>query len=217
MCKKILYQSLVILFVLSAIPSYLLTEEIEPVTLLKPQVTTGKPLMQVFNKRRSTREFSKKKLPIQVLSNLLWAANGVNRPDSGKRVAPSAINMQEIDIYVALEEALYRYDAKNHILAPVISKDIRGDTGKQAFVKHAPVNLIYVADMSRMKQIKIEDREFYAATDTGFISQNVYLFCASEGLATVVRGLIDKTALAEKMELKEFQKIILSQTIGYPK
>lgn len=192
-------------------------EEIKPIQLLKPQLDIGKPLMQVLKDRSSSRSFSTEKLPVQVLSNLLWAAFGVNRLEEGKRTAPSARNWQEIDIYVAMAEGLYLYDAKKHILNPVLSKDIRAMAGKQDFVKDAPVNLIYVADFSKMGNVAKEDKELYSAADTGFISQNVYLFCASEGLATVVRGSIDREALAKAMKLRSDQKIILAQTIGYPK
>jgi SagB-type dehydrogenase family enzyme len=156
-------------------------------------------------------------LPDQVLSNLLWAAYGINRPDTGKRTSPSAVNWQEIDIYVATADGLYVYHAKTHTLAPLSSGDIRPATGRQDFVKEAPVNLIYVADFSRTGTAPKEDRELYSAADTGFISQNVYLYCASEGLATVVRGSIDRQALARAMKLRPDQKIILAQSVGYPK
>jgi len=154
---------------------------------------------------------------MQVLSNLLWAAFGINRPDSGKRTAPSAVNWQEIDVYVAIAEGLYLYDAESHGLNLVLEGDIRAETGKQDFVKDAPVNLVYVADFSKMGMANEEDKVFYSAADTGFIGQNVYLFCASEGLATVVRGWIDKPALAKTMKLKPDQRVMLSQTVGYPK
>lgn len=177
----------------------------------------GKPLMQAFKERMTSRSFSSEKLPVQTLSNLLWAAFGINRPDSGKRTAPSALNWQEIDIYVAIPEGLYLYDAKKHSLIPVLKEDIRSLTGRQPFVKEAPVNFIYVADLSKTGTAGKEERELYTAVDTGFISQNVYLFCASEGLATVVRGLIDREKLAKTMKLRPDQKIIVAQTVGYPK
>jgi len=192
-------------------------EDLKSIQLPKPQLDIGRPLMQVLKDRSSSRSFSTEKLPLQVLSNLLWAAFGVNRTDTGKRTAPSAVNWQEIDIYVATAEGLYLYDAKNHALNPLLSKDIRAMAGKQDFVKDAPVNLIYVADFSKMGNATKEDKELYSAADTGFISQNVYLFCTSEGLATVVRGSIDRVALAKAMKLRADQKIILAQTIGYPK
>jgi len=194
-----------------------LAQELEPITLLAPQTDGGKPLMQVLKQRQSSRAYSSEALPLQVLSNLLWAANGVNRPESGKRTAPTAANWQEVDIYVALAEGLYLYDAKAHILKPVLAEDIRAATGRQAFVKDAPVNLIFVADHSRMGKGSVGDKDFYSATDAGFVSENVYLFCASEGLATVVRGNVDRPELAKVMGLRPDQKIVLAQSVGYPK
>ena len=173
--------------------------------------------MQVLKDRSSSREFSPEKLPIQVLSNLLWAAWGINRPDSGKRTAPSAVSYQEIDIYVATSDGLYLYDAKAHMLKPILSEDIRALTGRQPFVKDAPVNFVYVADFSKMTRSSNEDKDLFSAANTGCIAQNVYLFCASEGLATVLRASIDRPALAKAMNLRPDQKIILSQTVGYPK
>ena len=141
----------------------------------------------------------------------------MNRTDTGKRTAPSAMNRQEIDIYVATANGLYLYDAKAHVLNPILSEDIRAMTGTQEYVKDAAINLIYVADYSKMGTSTKEDKDIYSAADTGFISENVYLYCASEGLATVVRGSIDRPALAKMMKLRPDQKIILSQPVGYPK
>jgi SagB-type dehydrogenase family enzyme len=173
--------------------------------------------MQVLKDRHSSREFSSQKLPPQVLSNLLWAAFGVNRPDSGKRTAPSAMNWQEIDVYVATQDGLYVYDAKANALNPVLAQDVRGATGMQPFVKEAPVNLVYVADLAKTGRVGGEMQTLFTAADTGFIAQNVYLFCASEGLAVVVRGSVDRAALAKLIKLRPDQKIILAQTVGYPK
>jgi SagB-type dehydrogenase family enzyme len=209
--------ALLLLAILPIFAAFTSAEELKPIQLPKPQVDGGRPLMKVLKDRSSSRSFSKDKLPVQVLSNLLWAASGINRTDTGKRTAPSAMNWQEVDIYVAMSEGLYLYDPEGHILKPVLSGDIRAVTGRQDFVKDAPVNLIYVADFSRMGTAAKEDREIYSAADTGFISQNVYLYCASEGLATVVRGSVDRQALAKVMRLRPDQKIILAQTVGYPK
>lgn len=192
-------------------------EELKPIKLLAPQTEGGKPLMQALKERKSLREFSPRELSLQVTSDMLWAACGVNRQDSGKRTAPSAMNMQEIDIYVVKMEGVYLYDAKANMLTPILAEDIRALTGQQLFVKDAPVNLVYVADLSKMGGMPSDTVDFYAATDTGFISENVYLFCASAGLATVVRGLVDKPALAKAMKLRPDQKIILAQTVGYLK
>ena len=192
-------------------------EEIRLVLLPKPQVDGGRPLMLVLKDRISSRSFSPEKLSMQALSNLLWAAFGINRQDTGKRTAPSAVNRQEIDIYVATADGLYLYEAGSHALKLIRADDIRALTGRQDFVKEAPANLIYVADFSRMGTAPKEDKELYSAADTGFISQNVYLYCASERLATVVRGSIDRQALAKAMNLRPDQRIILAQSVGYHK
>ncbi len=190
---------------------------LEPIALPSPVTQGGKPLMTVLKERKSSRSFRPERLPLPVLSNLLWAGFGVNRPESGKRTAPSAMNWQEIDIYAATESGLYVYDAKANVMQPVLARDVRAETGRQAFVKQAPVNLVYVADFSRMKgSVSEADKSLYAAASTGCIVQNVYLFCASEGLATVVRGSIDKPALRRIMKLRPEQKIILAQSVGYP-
>jgi SagB-type dehydrogenase family enzyme len=192
-------------------------QDLQPIQLDTPRTDGGRPLMKVLSERKSSREFSSEQLPRQVLSDMLWAAFGINRPDSGKRTAPSAVNWQEIDIYVATAEGLYLYDAKEHALQPVLAGDIRAETGRQAFAAEAPVNLVFVADFSKMGKANEEQKIFYSAADAGFISQNVYLYCASEGLATVVRGAVDKEALAQAMKLRPDQQVILAQTVGYPK
>ena len=193
-------------------------QESHPMKLPNPQWETGKTLMHSLRERRSTREFATQRLPTPVLSNLLWAAYGINRPDTGGRTAPSTRNWQEIDLYVAMADGLYRYDAKAHALSLVVAQDLRAATGTQDFVKEAPVNLIYVSDATRMAtDASEEDQKMAAAVDTGFIGQNVYLYCASEGLATVVRGSIDKEALAKAMKLKATQWIVVAQSVGYPK
>jgi SagB-type dehydrogenase family enzyme len=198
-------------------PTSTFGQELKPIKLLQPQTEGGMPLMQALQARSSSRSLSAEELPPQVLSNLLWAAFGINRPNSGKRTAPSAHNWQEIDIYVASAHGLYVYDAKAHTLKPILAGDIRDATGRQSFVRKAPLNLVYVADFSRMGSAANDEKVFYSAAATGFISQNVYLYCASEGLATVVRGTIDKPALAKKMNLRPDQRITLAQSVGYPK
>jgi len=204
-------------FFLLLFPALAQAQELKPIELPPPQTEGGKPLMQALKARSSSREFSAEKLPAQLLSNLLWAAFGVNRPQSGKRTAPSAMNWQEIDVYVAMADGLFLYDAQAHRLTPILTEDIRGLTGAQGFVAEAPVNLVYVADLSRTSRASGEDQTLFTAADTGFVAQNVYLFCASEGLATVVRGSVDRAALAKAMRLRPDQKIILAQTVGYPK
>ncbi len=186
------------------------------ITLLSPDTSGGKPLMQCLKDRKTTRSFDSKPLPKQVLSNLLWAAFGVNRPD-GRRTAPSAMNWQEIDVYVAMQNGLYLYDPSSHSLKEVLTEDIREQTGTQSFVKDAPVDIVYVADLSKTGRASTDEQTLYTAADCGFIAQNVYLYCASEGLACVVRASIGKPALSKAMNLGPTQKILLSQTVGYPK
>ena len=191
-------------------------EEMKTIKLLPPQTEGGKPLMQALKDRKSMRSFASKELPPQILSDLLWAACGINRPDSDGLTAPTAKNMKEIAIYVVKAQGVYLYDAKTNALAPVLAGDIRAFTGKQEFVKNAPVNLVYVSDLSKMGGMSAQDADFYAATDTGFISENVYLYCSSAGLATVVRGWVDKAELAKAMKLRPDQRVVLAQTVGYP-
>ncbi len=199
------------------VPALVVAQELKPIELPTPQTSGGKPLMQALKDRHTSREFSPEKLSPQILSNLLWAAFGVNRADSGKRTAPSAMNWQEIDIYVATAEGLYVYDAHGNKLDPVLDKDVRAATGTQDFVKEAPVNLVYVADLAKTGHASAEDTALYTGADTGLIAQNVYLFCASEGLTTVVRGSVNRSALGKVLRLRPDQRIILAQTVGYPR
>ncbi len=187
----------------------------ETTKLPPPDTSGGVPLMQALKERKTTRSFSKKPLSKEVLSGLLWAAFGINRSD-GRRTAPSAMNWQEIDIYVASQEGLSLYDAASHSVKLLSRADVREKTGTQSFVKDAPINLVYVADMSLVKRASGEEQTLWVGADCGFIAQNVYLYCASAGLACVVRGSIDKQALAKAMNLRPDQKIILAQTVGYP-
>jgi SagB-type dehydrogenase family enzyme len=193
----------------------LLAEMPVPVSLPKPETNGGKPLMQALSERRSGRDFASRDLSLQMLSNLLWAAFGVNRPD-GHRTAPSAMNRQTIDVYVVRTDGAHLYDAVHNQLTPVAATDLRAATGTQAYVGQAPLNLVYVSDYSKMGNSSGNDQAMLAGAETGFIGQNVYLYCASEGLATVIRGSIDKDALAKALKLKPGQHIVLAQTVGYP-
>ena len=186
------------------------------VKLPPPQTTGGMSLMQALQARHSSREFDPRVLESQQLSNLLWAAFGVNRADADKRTAPSARNWREIEIYVALADGTYVYEPAANALRRVVTRDVRALTGVQDFVGNAPLNLVYVANRTRMQGASEADKDHYAAADTGFIAQNVYLYCASVGLNTVVRGSVDRKALAVALKLTPQQQIILAQTVGYP-
>ena len=176
----------------------------------------GLPLMEALARRQSSREFAPDALPLPVLSGLLWAAFGRNR-DDGKRTAPTAINAQEIDVFVAMPTGAYLYDATAHELRLVAAADLRRVTGYQDFVDEAPLDLVYVADHARMGMVPVGQRSAYAHVAAGAISQNVYLFCASSGLATVIRAWINREAIADALGLAHDQQVLLSQTVGYAK
>jgi SagB-type dehydrogenase family enzyme len=192
----------------------------QDILLPAPDRTGGKPLMQALNERKTVRSFTEDKLTLQQMSDLLWAAWGINRPDQKKRTAPSAMNVQEIDVYVTLSTGLYLYDGPSNILKQIHKKDIRNLTGTQGFAATVPVNLVYVADMGKLgkkegNEIKDSDL-LWSYANAGFIAQNVYLYCASANLGCVVRALIQKEKLATEMELHKNQVIILAQTVGVP-
>jgi len=186
------------------------------ITLPAPDKAGGMPLMEAISKRRSDREFAPRELPLPMLSNLLWAANGVNRAGGG-RTAPSAMNAQEIDVYVGLPTGAYLYDATAHALQLVAGHDIRRVTGYQDFVDEAALDLVYVADHNRMKLVPVASRESFASAAAGAIAQNVYLFAAGNGLSTVIRAWINRDAIADALGLGHDQQVLLSQTIGFPK
>jgi nitroreductase len=187
----------------------------ESIQLPPPQKTGGMLLMEALAKRSTSRAFATNELSSQQISSLLWAAFGINRPD-GKRTAPSAMNFQETDIYVLLKSGAYVYSAASNQLSQVVAEDIRALGGIQTFVKDAPVTLVFVADLAKSGGNNEGNRNF-ASIDAGYISQNVYLFCASEGLATGARALVDQKALGEKLKLRPDQLIVLAQSVGYPK
>lgn len=196
-------------------PAPALAEGAHTMALPPPDRTGGLPLMAALARRHSSREFAKRALSAQQLSDLLWAAWGRNRDDGG-RTAPSALNAQEIDLYVALPEGAYRYDAASHSLQRVVALDLRRVTGYQDFVDDAPLDLVMVADHTRMGLVPVAQRESYASVAAGAIAQNVYLWCASAGLATVIRAWIDRQAIADALGLPHDHQVLLSQTVGAP-
>ena len=188
------------------------------IMLPEPDRDGGMPLMQTLNQRRSSRSFADRPLPMQTLSNLLWAAFGINREDSGKRTAPSSEMLLEIDIYVTTAEGSFLYLAEDHALRKLGDEDIRVFTGKQEFVKDAAVNLVYVSDFSRYPPGRDPSKEALkhriSRTHCGFIGQNVYLFCASEGLNTVFRGWMDAEEIHDVLDLREDQHVMYTQSVG---
>lgn len=209
-------RKIVILLSIMIMSSNLLSAQTaKEIKLDSPDLKGGKPLMQALNNRSSSREFSNIQISKEHLSNLLWAACGINRPELNKRTAPSSNNWQDITVYVSIPDGIYQYVEKEHKLVLVKEGDFREATGKQEYVGKAPLNLIYVSNYDKMAKASDKDKEYYSAFDAGFIAQNVYLFCASEGLNTVVRAYVDKEKLHEIMSLNENQHIVGCQTVGY--
>ena len=176
----------------------------------------GLPLMQALARRHSSRNFARDPLPLPLLSGLLWAAYGVNRRNGG-RTAPSALNAQEIDVFVALPSGAYRYHSAEHGLQLVAATDLRRVTAYQDFLDEAPLDLVYVAEHARMRLVPAGNREGYAYASAGAIAQNVYLFCESNGLVTVVWAWSDREAIANALGLSHDHQVLLTQTVGYPK
>ncbi len=200
---------------LTACGSVVAEDALEMAPLPPPAVSAGKPLMQALKERQTRRDFRPDPLTQQQTADLLWAAFGVNRPAIDHRTAPSAKNSQEIDVYLARADGLFLYEAQPHRLHKISTQDLRLLTSAQDFAKIAPLALIYVADYTRMKDTSPDDARLYAAFDAGCICQNVYLFCASEGLATVVHDL-NREPLAKAMNLREGQHVVMAQAVGLP-
>ncbi len=174
------------------------------------------PLASALKLRRSTREYAARVLPEQVLSDLLWAAFGINRPN-GDRTAPYWRHIMVIDVYLAMADGVFLYEPHDHALVPHLPTDVRAQTGLQDFAATAPLDLVYVAHGERMQDISAVERRLYASVDAAFIGQNVYLFCAAQGLATVFRGAVDVAACARALKLPQEQFVTFAQTVGYPR
>lgn len=200
-------------------PTLRLRDTLAPSDLVlpPPQTTGGMGLMDTLKRRQSQRHFLAEPLSPQVLGNLLWAACGINRSEEGGRTVPSAMNAQEVDVYLAMSQGLYLYDARHHVLQLVVSKDLRKRSGYQDFVDEAPLHLVYVVDHARMSLIPASKRATYGAVCVGAMTQNIALCCVFFGLVNVVRGWFDRGALAKEFGLGPDQQIVVSQTVGYSK
>jgi nitroreductase len=184
----------------------------QTIVLPAPQITGGKPLMQALSERKTVRSFRDQALPAQTLSNLLWAAFGVNRPASVKqglgRTAPSAMNKQEVELYLVLAKGVYLYNAESNTLKMAVEGDTRGKVGS-GDAAHAAATIVYVAPVG----------SDFAQVDVGFIGQNVYLFAASEGLNAwfyALHGAQDATAVAGALHLSADERPLYAQSVGYP-
>jgi nitroreductase len=208
--KKLLF-----LFLFAAISSTIFAQS-DIIELPQPEKDGGMPLMQTLDKRQSSREFTDKEMPKQTLSNLLWAAYGINRPEAGKHTVPSSRNVQDISVYVTTKDGAFLYLPEENALKQIVDKDIRKHTGKQEFTADAAVNLIYVSDFSKYEGDNEQVKKVTASAHCGFIGQNVYLFAASEGLSSVFRAWIDNELIHEKLGLSENLHVLYCQSVGYP-
>lgn len=206
------------------------TPNLQPITLPKLEKDGGKSVLAALWERKTNRNVSEEKLPLQVLSNLLWAAWGVNRENGPRgqigRTAASASNSQEIDLYVAMAEGIYLYEAVPHRLAPVVAGDHRGKVGgrgRGGAAAKAPVSLVFVADIAKFSKARLQEpglrdaeiQKSYYNVATGLIAGNVYLFAASQGLAAWFHNC-NKPALAAELKLRPEQHVLYAQTVGYP-
>lgn len=191
--------------------------EPKPIALPAPVMKGGKPLLEAIHDRKSTKAFSNKGITTETLSNILWAAYGVNRPETSGRTVPSAMHSYEIDVYVLMASGAYIYDAKQHALTLVTGADLRGQAGAKGAMAGAPLSLLYVSDGARLTQSAKAKQSVYGAVHSGFIGQNVYLYCASEGLGAVFREGADRKALTQSLKLRKDQEIVFTQTVGYGK
>ncbi len=201
-----------ILLIFSVVAS---AQDLQPIKLLPAQTDKGKSLMKALEERRTTREYSDRAMSLQDISNLLWAADGINRVAEMKHTAPTAVNWQEIDIYVVLGKGIYLYNPHDSTLIPVAKGDLRYLAGTPEYVKTAPLNLVLVADYGRMKNAEETKKEAYASADAAFISENIYLFCAAFDMGCVVRATVDRGPLSAALKLRSDEGIMFAQTIGY--
>jgi hypothetical protein len=202
---------------LTLAPGIAAAQDLQPIDLPPPRADFGVALAQALKQRRSTRDFAPRALPPLVLSEVLWSAYGVNRPATADRTAPSWRHARETEIYTVMADGVWRYDPIAHRLLPVLGKDVRAQTGVQDFVGTAPLELVYVSNAEHMSGVTQAEQHRFAAADIGCIGQNVYLYCASEGLACVFRASFDQARLSRTLNLAETQFIMFVQTLGYPK
>jgi nitroreductase len=212
--KALMAATLMAVAALSAAPA---AQADEQIALPPPRMEGGAPLLTALARRQSIRAYGAEPLAPQTLSDLLWAAGGINRPGAGERTAPSWRGSKAIDIYVATPEAVLRYNPAAHALVRVMAGDIRPLTGRQPFAGTAPVVLIYVADRSRMPEAPAPQLDLYAHVDAALVAQNVYLFAASEGLGTVMLGNVDKPDLVKALNLRDDQILTFTQPVGHPR
>jgi SagB-type dehydrogenase family enzyme len=216
--KRITMKKIIILIWFIIFASFLFAQDAKTIVLNPPDTARGLPVMKALSLRASATEFDTTRINFQDLSDLLWASNGVNRPESGKRTAPSALNAQDIDVYVFMKSGIYLYNAKKHLLELIVDSDYRNVIAdKQVNVAKAPLICLLVSDISRFSFGKDSVKLVWAAVDAGIVSQNISIFCASVGLATRPRAFMDQQILREILKLKDSQYLILNNPVSYKK
>lgn len=207
---------MILIFCCALLAASLTAQETGTIKLNPPDKERGLPIMKAFSLRASASEWDTTSLSLQDLSDLLWAAIGVNRPEEGKRTAPSAMNAQDIDLYVVMSSGVFLYDCREHLLEPVVDGDYRKYVAdRQEEVAAAPVICLMISDISRFPGGDDAHKLSLAAMDAGTVSQNIALFCAGTGLATRPRGIMDKEKLREILELKDSQYLMLNNPVSY--
>ncbi len=194
----------------------IVAQESKDIQLPAPRTSGGMPLMDALKVRQTGRVFNEQALEWQQVSDLLWAAWGINRPESGRRTAPSARNFQETTLYVSLKSGIYQWNEKSNVLSLLVAGDQRDKIGRQPFVATAPLIVIFVADYAKYGDMTPEQSSFYSGIDAGYISQNLYLYCASAKLSTVVLGSVNRDEVSKLLNLGEKQKVVVAQPVGYP-
>ena len=211
-------QKLLLYLLFAALAASLSAQETKSIILSQPDTNRGLPVMKALSLRASATDYDTTALKLQDLSDLVWAANGVNRTDAGKRTAPSAMNAQDVDVYVIMKSGTYLYDAKKHQLDLVAEGDLRMlAADRQEVVAKAPVICLLVSDITRFRSGEEASRLVWAAEDAGIVSQNIAVFCAGVGLSTRPRGTMNQQKLAEALKLKPSQHLMLNQPVSYPK
>jgi SagB-type dehydrogenase family enzyme len=211
-------KKIIILIWFTIFTSSLFAQGTKTIVLNPPDTTRGLPVMKALSLRASAKEFDTTRINLRDLSDLLWAANGVNRHESGKRTAPSALNAQDIDVYVFMKSGIYLYNAKKHLLEFIVDNDYRNlIADKQVNVAKAPLICLLVSDISRFASGKDSLKLVWAAEDAGIVSQNISLFCAAVGLATRPRAFMNQQKLLEILKLKDSQHLMLNNPVSYKK
>ena len=211
--KKVLI-TLMALFIISM---GMYSQELKEIKLNAPDKTRGSAVMKALSDRHSDREYDTKELSLQDLSDLLWAANGINRQD-GKRTAPSAMDRREIDVYMINKDGAYLYDVNEHSLKPISSGDFRkAVAAQQDFAATAPISIVLVANLEKLGDPTKEGTRMTANFDAGIVCQNINIFCSAVGLATVPRGSMNQNELRVALKLSETQIISINNPVGYPK